>query len=273
MTLLAGVVSTIGSLCAFILVIFFKKRGFVTAIALLLMQTLIMFIGFFSTGSLSGLPGLFGVLLVIIANVFIYQRGKKIDKLREIEMDILKARQKGAELLFEQTATALVNAIDAKDVYSRGHSMRVAEYSRKIAEQMGKSEEECREVYYAGLLHDVGKIGIQNAILTKKGKLTSEEYEQIKRHTTIGKQILSGISEYPYLSIAANSHHERYDARATRTSGRATTSRRSRGSSPWRTPTTPCRPTEATATRCPSSPCARRSSRVRARSLTRISPG
>jgi hypothetical protein len=78
---------------------------------------------------------------------------------------------------------------------------------------MGKNEEECREVYYAGLLHDVGKIGIKNAILTKNGKLTREEYEVIKQHALIGKQILSGITAYPYLSIAANFHHERYDGR------------------------------------------------------------
>ena len=183
---LAGVLSNFGSMCAILMTSYLKRKGFYTALALILVAATI---------------------------VIIYRREKVIEKYRTAEMDVMKAKQKTAERLFEQTATALVNAIEAKDVYSRGHSMRVAEYSRRIARQLGKSEEECNEIYYAGLLHDVGKIGISYPILTKKGRLTPQEYEQIKRHTTIGKQILSGISEYPYLSIAANSHHERYDGK------------------------------------------------------------
>lgn len=116
-------------------------------------------------------------------------------------------------LLFEQTATALVNAIDAKDKYTHGHSARVAEYSRKIAELYGKNEEECNEVYFSALLHDVGKIGIPGRIINKDGRLTDEEYEVIKQHPVIGENILSSISEYPYLSIGAHYHHERYDGK------------------------------------------------------------
>ena len=115
--------------------------------------------------------------------------------------------------LFEQTATALVNAIDAKDKYTHGHSSRVAEYSRKLAEMLNKSEAECDEIYYSALLHDVGKIGIPGNIINKDGKLTDEEYRIIKQHPAMGGQILKSISEYPYLSIGATSHHERYDGR------------------------------------------------------------
>ncbi len=210
---LAGVMSNCGNMCAILMATFLKKRGLITAAILMLVQLGILFIGFFAKKNLTTLSGLFTTILVAATIVTIYQRDKEIDQYRTAEMDVMKARQKTAELLFEQTATALVNAIEAKDVYSRGHSMRVAEYSRLIARQLGKSEEECNEIYYAGLLHDVGKIGISYPILTKKGRLTPQEYEQIKRHTNIGKQILSGISEYPYLSIAANSHHERYDGK------------------------------------------------------------
>ena len=71
----------------------------------------------------------------------------------------LKKRVEENKRLFTQTATALVNAIDAKDKYTQGHSSRVADYSKKIAELKGMSEDECEEVYYAALLHDVGKIG------------------------------------------------------------------------------------------------------------------
>ena len=125
----------------------------------------------------------------------------------------LKKKTESMKRLFEETATALVNSIDAKDKYTHGHSERVAEYSRKIAEASGKSEEECEEIYFSALLHDVGKIGIPLDIINKDARLTDEEYETIKMHPVIGEQILSSISEYPYLSVAAHFHHERYDGK------------------------------------------------------------
>lgn len=150
------------------------------------------------------------VLLYIFALVDINNTAERANKL---EIEYLKRSQQSAQKLFEQTAKALVNAIDAKDKYTHGHSARVGEYSRKIAQLLGKSETECQEIYYAALLHDVGKIGISNEIINKEGKLSGEEYEAIKKHTVMGNQILSSISEYPYLSIGANHHHERYDGK------------------------------------------------------------
>ena len=78
---------------------------------------------------------------------------------------------------------------------------------------MGKSEEECRKVDYAGLLHDVGKLGISDGIINKKSELTPEEYEVIKQHPVLGDQILSSIKDYPYIRIGAHYHHERYDGK------------------------------------------------------------
>ncbi len=121
--------------------------------------------------------------------------------------------KKNLKRLFEQTATALVNAIEAKDEYTKGHSARVAEYSRKIAEFSGKSPAECEEIYQIALLHDVGKIGIAESIINKNGKLTDEEYEIIKQHPEMGAQILKSINEYPDLYLGAKFHHERYDGR------------------------------------------------------------
>ncbi len=121
--------------------------------------------------------------------------------------------QKNLRRLFEQTATALVNAIDAKDKYTHGHSARVAEYSRRIAELAGLSRNDCDTVYYTALLHDVGKIGIPENIINKEGRLSDEEFEIIKQHSTLGAQILQSISEYPYLTIGAHFHHERYDGK------------------------------------------------------------
>ena len=89
----------------------------------------------------------------------------------------------------------------------------MAEYSAKIAETYGKDKEYCEEIYLIGLLHDVGKIGVPGTIINKTEKLTDEEYEIIKTHTTKGKEILSKISISPDLPIGANYHHERYDGK------------------------------------------------------------
>ena len=121
--------------------------------------------------------------------------------------------QEKARIMFEQTADTLAGAIDAKDTYTNGHSRRVAQYSLAIAKEMGKSEEECDKVYFAALLHDVGKIGIPVKILQKKGKLTDEEFAQIKEHSVVGGEILSNIKESPWISIGARYHHERYNGR------------------------------------------------------------
>ena len=101
--------------------------------------------------------------------------------------------------------------IDAKNLYLKGHSKRVAEYSREVAGRMGMSEDDCQAVYFAGLLHDIGKIGIPNRILDKQQKLTDEEYDAIKRHCSLGSEILKSMSAVPELAQVARWHHERYD--------------------------------------------------------------
>lgn len=116
-------------------------------------------------------------------------------------------------LLFHQTAISLINAIDAKDSFTRGHSARVADYSRKLAEMSGKSEKECDRIYYAALLHDVGMLGVPDSIVGKKGKLTDEEYALIKQHPAQGAKMLAGITEFPDIAVGARYHHERFDGR------------------------------------------------------------
>lgn len=152
--------------------------------------------------------------VVIILYIFVLvDMNKSVENASQMEIKFLKDEQKNMRIMFEQTAEALASAIDAKDPYTHGHSQRVAEYSKKIAILAGKSEKDYTEIYYAGLLHDVGKIGIPLSVINKDGKLTEEEFNQIKMHPVIGKSILSRISRSPYLSIGANSHHERYDGR------------------------------------------------------------
>ena len=161
----------------------------------------------------SSIPGVFANLVTFLAIALIQRRNNRIDKFKESEIKRLKEQQLFSQRLFEQTATALVSAIDAKDEYSRGHSQRVADYSERIARFLGKSEEDCRKIYYAALLHDVGKIGISDNIINKDGEPTEEEYKIIMQHPIIGEQILKRITEYPYLSIGARYHHERYDGK------------------------------------------------------------
>ena len=84
-------------------------------------------------------------------------------------------------------------------------------YSRLIAEKAGLPEDACEKVYFEALLHDVGKIGVHDDILNKEGRLTDEEFRQIKLHPVFGSQILSSIQQSPYLSLGAHYHHERYD--------------------------------------------------------------
>ncbi|HWL94667.1 MAG TPA: HD domain-containing phosphohydrolase [Phycisphaerae bacterium] len=108
---------------------------------------------------------------------------------------------------------ALVNSVDAKDPYTYGHSERVAYFSRAIAQAAGLPAIDCERVYLAGLLHDVGKIGVPDAILTKPGKLTTEEFDALKKHPEIGERILSHIRQLRDLLPGVMYHHERMDGR------------------------------------------------------------
>ena len=150
--------------------------------------------------------------LAIVLFVFdLLDMNAAVDRAHRLEVDYLQEESQIMQLMFEQTTQALANAIDAKDAYTRGHSMRVAQYSKRIAELSGKSKRECEDIYYAALLHDVGKIGVAGHILNKDKRLTDEEYDEIKHHPIMGAHILSGITTSPYLSQGAYYHHERYD--------------------------------------------------------------
>lgn len=107
--------------------------------------------------------------------------------------------------------SSLAQALDARDGYTRSHSESVARYAADIARYLGYPPSEVEIVHTAGQLHDIGKIGIPDAILQKPGKLTSEEYEQIKTHSTIGANILSSIPRLDKISLAVRHHHERWD--------------------------------------------------------------
>lgn len=135
-----------------------------------------------------------------------------INRIDSQNREIKIARYNIKELSVE-VMEALAHTIDAKDEYTRGHSVRVAKYSRMIAERLNLSSEECENVYYMALLHDIGKIGVPNEIINSTTKLTDDEYAVIKTHPGVGYDILAEIKSRPDLSIGARWHHERYDGK------------------------------------------------------------
>lgn len=131
----------------------------------------------------------------------------------EVKMQTREAQEqrRQVEQLSEEVMKTLANTIDAKDKYTNGHSVRVATYSREIARRCGKSAKEQQDIYYIGLLHDIGKIGVPDNIINKPGRLTEEEYQIIRQHPVIGSDILKTISQIPAIVTGARWHHERYD--------------------------------------------------------------
>ncbi|MDX9872768.1 MAG: HD domain-containing protein [Clostridia bacterium] len=113
--------------------------------------------------------------------------------------------------LFLDSIQSLASAIDAKDPYTNGHSRRVTEYSLFIGKEMGLTEERLDTLEYMAILHDVGKIGIQDAILNKQAQLDDEEFKIMKTHAAIGAKILEGMNSLRRLSAGAKYHHEKYD--------------------------------------------------------------
>ena len=115
--------------------------------------------------------------------------------------------------MIKESIETFTGFIDAKDPYTNGHSNRVAEYTRLIAEEMGFEGEELDRIYYVALLHDCGKIGVPDSILTKPGRLTDEEFERIKAHTVHGGDILRRFRSLKNVEEGALYHHERYDGK------------------------------------------------------------
>ena len=123
----------------------------------------------------------------------------------------LKESQENLEKAYLESIQTLRYTVEAKDRYTRGHSDRVAEYSVLIGKHMGLSEEELKTLRIGGLFHDIGKIGIPDAILLKEGKLDDNEYSEIKNHPSIGKHILSNASIFSNIIPIVYHHHEKYN--------------------------------------------------------------
>lgn len=139
----------------------------------------------------------------------IVDNGIKKHELASSKTQILKDLSE----LFYKTIKSIAHALDAKDEYTHGHSLRVTLYSLALAKSLNLPDSLLEEIETTGLLHDIGKIAIPEKILLKPGKLTDDEFEIIKKHPELGENLINGIGKLKLISNWLKSHHERYDGK------------------------------------------------------------
>ena len=183
-------------------------RQYLFTVSIVFLLLLFMFIYMFSTFdhvSVKIVASIFFLCVVFFIVLFV----RKSIKYQRMEYE---SRER-LDQLNTNIIRALSYTIDAKDRYTSGHSQRVADYSLAIAKRMGKSEADQKIIYYAGLLHDVGKIRVSEEVINKSAKLTEEEFNQIRIHPVSGYHILKDIHEDIRIAYGAKYHHERYDGK------------------------------------------------------------
>lgn len=152
--------------------------------------------------------------------------GASVNELKKREQSLLKSRDAFLNMLedisesyrelddlFMKLVLAMVNALDAKSPWTRGHSERVVSYAERIAVEMGLDKDELRKLRLGGLLHDIGKIGTYDIILDKPDKLTADEYSIVKKHPSGGAEILKDIKQLKDIIPLIKHHHERIDGK------------------------------------------------------------
>ncbi len=150
------------------------------------------------------------ILMAVISFIaFLY--GFVIQKIIRNQSQLTKQRQDHDNQIIEQTMKTFSNFIDNKDTYTQGHSTRVAAYVREMARRMGLDEQTQLNMYYAGLMHDIGKLTIADEVLNKTSRLSNEEWTLIQQHTTNGASLLKNFTILPEINDAVLYHHERYD--------------------------------------------------------------
>lgn len=179
-------------------------------------NTELYLIGYIDEDSVAG--GVFNTISLVILlycaavalmTFFLHSYRQDMSRKREE----LEERNNMVEQLSEEIMRTLAMTIDAKDKYTQGHSQRVAYYATLLAQKYGMDREKCRKIHQLGLLHDIGKIGVPDAVLNKEGKLSDDEFATIKNHTVMGGSILKTVKAIPDLWHGAQWHHERYDGR------------------------------------------------------------
>ena len=150
----------------------------------------------------------FDQLLLLIESAF--KSIEQMQTIKEMNEELKKSNEK-IEKAYLETIQMLRHTVEAKDSYTRGHSDRVSAYSVLIGEELGLYDKDLRTLKVGGLFHDIGKLGISDTILLKPSGLTEEEYNELKKHPSIGKQIVSSSTIFRDIVPIIYSHHERYD--------------------------------------------------------------
>lgn len=150
-------------------------------------------------------------LLAILAGIALLS----LIVLKYVQFKMKKLIQKEEEqkTFINEMIEAFAKTIDMKDNYTNGHSFRVAQYTAMLAEELGYDAEDIEKYHNIALLHDIGKIGVDDKVLKKEGKLDDDEFKQIKSHSSLGYRVLKDISIMPELAIGAGAHHERPDGK------------------------------------------------------------
>lgn len=167
----------------------------------------------YSETFLSQFPILYLCTLIITLAIMLSHKRQQLilDRYQEdLENAVREERAKVSQITF-QTIASITSIVDAKDTYTDDHSIRVANYSCLIADELGWAQSKIDTLYHAALLHDIGKVGIQDSILKKSAGLSPKEYEIMKSHTSIGASILKELSFLDRADEGALYHHEKFD--------------------------------------------------------------
>lgn len=147
-------------------------------------------------------------LLLLVESAF--KSIEQMQIIKKMNEELLESKEK-LEKAYLETIEMLRYTVELKDAYTRGHSDRVAAYSVLIGQELGLYDKDLNVLNIGGMFHDIGKIGIPDTILSKKGKLSESEYNEIKKHPSIGKQIIANSTIFRDIIPIVYSHHERYD--------------------------------------------------------------
>ncbi len=188
----------------------FSKRIYISFILYIFVPILAAIIQIFAYGL--SIVNMAMVLVSISLYIFTYlDINEMAVKAHRKEMEILQEEKQRVRRLLDQVLMAMVAAIEKKDPFLQGHSKRVAGLARKIARMSGKDEENCDDIYYAALLHEIGVIGIPDSVLAKNMDLSKVDEEFLREKPTIAEEILSPIKDFPNIKAAARYGSENYD--------------------------------------------------------------
>lgn len=204
----------------FLMIIVGVKAGFVVGVYFQTLVTVLFWTplrflveAYYTEDFLKRFPVLYLCTMVISMTAMLSHKKQQmnLDTYQEnLEKAVQEEHDKSKMIAF-QTVGAIIGLVDAKDPYTDDHSLRVAHYSLILAEEMGWDHKAAENLYYTALLHDIGKVGIQDTILKKTGNLNENEYEIMKTHTSIGAMILKEMSFLEDIDEGALYHHEKYD--------------------------------------------------------------